>query len=150
MRLWHKDLLINHVLPKQQLSGQWRECILILKALSEKGTPNHILVNRVTEYEMKEFIQYCSLVSQELKRTGRQITSVTKSKIKAFCDQFNISVEDVVPNEELYKNWHNDIYLRECLYNLEEKFICGGISVQEWQGIYELYHDRFDLVKTRG
>ena len=56
MRLWHKDLLINHALPKQQLVGQWRECILILKALADDKTPNHILVNKVLNYDKKEFV----------------------------------------------------------------------------------------------
>lgn len=150
MRLWHKDLLINHALPRQQLLGQWRECILILKSLTEKGTPNHILVNKVTFYDKKEFVQYCSLVSQELKRIGYRMTEATKNKIKIFCDKYEIDVEDVVSNEELYKDWHNDIYLRQCLYNLEEKFMCGGIPKTEWENIYNLYHERFELVQNRG
>ena len=47
MRLWHKDLI--PVLPRQQLIGQWRECCLIAKQISEKGTPNHILVNKIMD-----------------------------------------------------------------------------------------------------
>ena len=36
-------------------------------------------------------------------------------------------------------------YLRECLYNLEEKAICGGISKAEWKLIYEKYKNNFEL-----
>ena len=74
----------------------------------------------------------------------------TKNKIKLFCEKNNISLEDSIPNEELFKGWHNDIYLRQCLYNLEEKFLCGGISKVEWQNIYDLYHDRFELAENKG
>jgi hypothetical protein len=43
--------------------------------------------------------------------------------------------------EQIFPDWHNDIYLRECLYNLEEKFRAGGIPVDEWQRIYDRFKD---------
>ena len=45
MRLWHKDLI--PVLPRQQLLGQWRECCLIAKSISEKGTPNTYIASTI-------------------------------------------------------------------------------------------------------
>ena len=39
----------------------------------------------------------------------------------------------------------NDTYLRECLYNLEEKAICKGMSKEEWQKIYDKFKDFTDL-----
>ena len=48
MRLWHKDLI--SCLPRLQLIGQWRECCLIAKNIAEKGTPNHLLVNKIISY----------------------------------------------------------------------------------------------------
>ena len=57
MRLWHKDLI--QYLPDLQLKGQWRECALIADALAKNGTPNHLLVNRVTEYPLEDFWIYC-------------------------------------------------------------------------------------------
>ena len=47
-----------------------------------------------------------------------------------------------------FKEKMNDIYLRECLYNLEEKFISGGISKVEWQKIYDKYKDFIDLCEV--
>ena len=44
MRLWHKNLIC--CLPRQQLLSQWRELKCIVKYNKEKGTPNHILVNK--------------------------------------------------------------------------------------------------------
>ena len=33
---------------------------------------------------------------------------------------------------KLFKNWHNERYLCQCYYNLEEKYDCGGITFDEW------------------
>ena len=67
MRLWHKDLVSR--LPDKQLRGQWRECILIAKALKE-GNLNHIIVNRVKEYPLAHYIRYCQIVAAEMHRRG--------------------------------------------------------------------------------
>ena len=64
MRLWHKYLIT--VLPKQQLLGQWRECCLIAKNIAEKGTPNHLLVNKVIEYPIEHFFMICDSIYSEM------------------------------------------------------------------------------------
>ena len=64
MRLWHKDLI--SVLPRQQLLGQWRECCLIAKNIAEKGTPNHILVNKIMDYPIDYFIYYSEMIVTEM------------------------------------------------------------------------------------
>ena len=68
MRLWHYKLI--PYLPREQLVSQLRENVAIVKALYEKGTPNHILVNKVTDYSYDEFYSYCWLVLDELKKRG--------------------------------------------------------------------------------
>ena len=37
--------------------------------------------------------------------------------------------------EVIYEGWHNYRYLRQCLFNLQEKADCGGISNEEWNKI---------------
>ena len=132
MRLWHKELI--YVLPKQQLLSQWRECCSIAKRIAEKGTPNHILVNRVLEYPVDNFVQYTEKIIREFDNRGFKISEKAlenfRSNIEKGKHRFN--------NQRicgLFINWHNDIYLRECLYNLEEKYLCGGISGKEWNRI---------------
>lgn len=51
MRLWHKGLI--RVLPREQLVAQWRECSAIAGNIKLKGTPNHILVNKVLNFNTK-------------------------------------------------------------------------------------------------
>lgn len=51
----------------------------------------------------------------------------------------------IVPYKSVFDGWHDDIYLRECLYNLEEKARAGGIPADEWRKIYNAYGKQFDL-----
>ena len=44
--------------------------------------------------------------------------------------QFGDGVEN-----KIFKDWHNTRYLRQCLYNLQEKYDCGGIPKEEWDVI---------------
>ena len=56
MRIWHKSLI--PALPREQLVAQWRELSAIAGNLSTKGTPNHILVNKVLDYPRDHFVSY--------------------------------------------------------------------------------------------
>ena len=124
MRLWHKNLI--PVLPRQQLLGQWRECCLIAKNIATKGSPNHILVNRIMEYDRGHFWCYCMLVVNEMRRRKYDVDI---SKVKKW-----ISGEDmkIIPFSKIFDRWHNGRYYQQCFYNLEEKYDCGGITREEW------------------
>ena len=47
--------------------------------------------------------------------------------------------------DELFEKWHDERYLRECLFNLEEKAMCNGIPRNEWKVIYDKFGKEFDL-----
>ena len=133
MRLWHKKLI--PVLPRQQLVGQWRECCLIAKNIFENGNPNHILVNRIMDYSIEHFFRYACDISGEMKKRGYK------------CDfsKFIKYIKDaqyVVEEDELFYSWHDERYLRQCLYNLQEKFDCGGISLEEWKVIVDKFGEK--------
>lgn len=140
MRLWHKDLI--PVLPKQQLLGQWRECCLIAKNIAEKGTPNHLLVNRIMDYSIDHFWAYVEKVCMEMERRGYR------------CDFHRIEKYrpddlDLVPIKYLFADWHNIRYLYQCFYNLQEKYDCGGITEDEWGKIAAYMENKFldDYIK---
>lgn len=124
MRLWHKDLI--HVLPRQQLLSQWRECCCIARNIAINGTPNHILVNKVLEYPLTHFYQYTKLVEEEMNARGYKCDF---SKFDKYMSEFKNS--DIAV-EELFYFWHNRRYYVQCYHNLEEKYDCGGISIDEW------------------
>ena len=130
MRLWHWKLI--PVLPKDQLLGQWRECCLIMKNISENGTPNHILVNPIMDYPMDHFYCYAAMVHDEMERRGY------RSDWLKFNQWMMNGTFNQVSGWRMFQNWHNHRYLVQCLANLEEKHDRGGISDQEWNKIKQL------------
>jgi len=132
MRLWHKDLIC--VLPREQLVAQWRECSAIAGNILTKGTPNHILVNKIMDYPMDHFITYAAAVRAEMtNRSYRTMDSVWNKIIKVANGNYNI-----LSLEEIYPEWMNNEYLAICYYNLKEKYMCGGIKENDFKHIDDL------------
>lgn len=135
MRLWHYKLLNG--LPKNQLVSQLRECVAISKSIYEKGTPNHILVNKIMNYDLEEFRIYCNMVIYEMVcERGYNVSEKTISKLEKYID-FNI--DSACLNDVIFKDWHNNKYLNQCYNNLEEKYDCGGINKEEWNVLKEQF-----------
>ena len=129
MRLWSKQLI--HVLPRQQLVAQWRECSSIAGNIIAKGTPNHILVNKIVDYPIDHFITYAELVRNEMtSREYRTMDSVW-NKITSLAIGPDNSWY-IVDFDDLYSNWMDNTYLTICYWNLYEKYNCGGITEEEW------------------
>ena len=40
-----------------------------------------------------------------------------------------------IKTDKMFEGWHDDRYLMQCYYNLQEKFDCGGIIFDEWKMI---------------
>lgn len=137
MRLWHKDLI--PVLPRQQLLGQWRECCLIAKNIAENGTPNHLLVNKVMDYPIEHFWSYAGKVAIEMQKRGYKYDLAKFSK---YFEDASVCWEHIPFEYELFMTWHNERYLMQCYYNLQEKYDCGGITDDEWMLIDQFVKSR--------
>lgn len=136
MRLWHKDLIT--ALPREQLVAQWRELSAIAGNLNTKGTPNHILVNKVCDYPRDHFISYAFWVRQETTRRGYRTMDSVWNKI--YCTRETDYGEiEILPVEDLFPGWHNDRYLEQCYFNLEEKYDCGGVAQEWFEKIQNIY-----------
>lgn len=132
MRLWHKDLI--QILPKNQLLSQWRECCCIARNIAINGHPNHILVNKIMDYDIAHFYSYTKLVYLEMRRRGYKVdANCFKKWVGDFW--FWWSGHYVVDKAHIFEGWHNDRYLTQCYFNLQEKYDCGGISEEEWSKI---------------
>jgi uncharacterized protein (TIGR02328 family) len=143
MRLWSYQLL--PYLPRLQLVSQWRECCCIAKSITEKGTPNHILVNKIMDYPIDHFMTYCNLVAKEMYNRGYKCDTLRLTKwTNRLARKYTL-----VSSNDLFSEWHNDIYLRQSLYNLEEKALCQGIPADEWQRIYDRFKDFTPLQEVR-
>lgn len=124
MRLWHKNLV--EVLPDKMLVAQWRELSAIVGSINKNGTPNHRLVNVVLDYDLSHFAAYADLIYKEMIKRKMNPTKGVYDKI------FNYTGNKKVSFDDLYNNWHNERYFRQCYYNLEEKFDRGIVSQEEW------------------
>ena len=118
MRLWHTSLI--PVLPREQLVAQWRELSAIAGKIQLNGTPNHVLVNFVMDYDFDHFISYAYYIRQEMTARKYRTMNNVWDKIVSLKPNWTL-----LPLEEVYKNKMNDFYLTVCYYNLYEKFDCG-------------------------
>lgn len=135
MRLW--DYRLIPVLDNKHLVALWRECIAI-KRQWEKGTLKHRLVSYVMDYPRSCFFRYVEKVRDEM--CDRHINFQNKywEEIMKFCNDDNSKDYSIYPE-------HNDRYLLQCLYNLEEKATRGIISKDEWKKIYNKFKDFTEL-----
>ena len=146
MRLWHRDMI--PYLPKQQLLGQWRELCCIAGLLATDHTPNHILVNPVIDYPPEHFEAFCNLVIVEMHKRKYDVGDVALHQLQDHIRAWRLYLKEEIPfdyvdrhwnmdlDEPIYFDWHTNRYLKQCYYNLEEKYDRGGIPDDEWMRIF--------------
>lgn len=146
MRLWHYELL--PYLPDLQFKGQLRELVAIMHDIRDKGVTNHILINRVADYDRIELYDYFCLYADIYYARYRKRLS-----LKYFQEFFNFVFEDdsqatdrkSAEPEPLFKGWHTKEYLRMNMANLAEKHIYGisksRITDEEWQRLLDGYEE---------
>lgn len=102
---------------------------MIARELKERGTPNHLLVNKVAEYSIDHFYSYCVSVWGEMQKRGFPTTFQSSKRIE------NLNGNIISPSV-IFEGWHNKEYLRVCMANLYEKHVFGvgssRISDKEW------------------
>lgn len=129
MRIWHIDLI--SVLPREQLISSWRELSAIAGSIQKNGTPNHILVNFVLDYDFDHFISYAAEIRSEMTKRGYRTMDAVWNKIASLKPDWN-----QLSHNEIYKEKMNFEYLEICYWNLREKYLCGNISQNDWNKIY--------------
>ncbi len=137
MRLWSKQLIAY--LPSKQLIAQWREIIAIIGNIKKYEFPNHILVNKIMYYPLNHFSSYSKLITDEMNKRGYNLNNEKINYVYEFCGKPNIEFNNI------YINWHDDNYMKICIYNLYEKYICGGIKNDEWDIIMKKYKNLLNI-----
>ena len=136
MRLWHKDLI--PVLPRKQLLAQWRECCAIAGKIAKTGSPNHMLVNKITDYPQIHFIEYTNRILNEMKRRHYKVSEASYLRFVENLKQgYKHFFHGIMIDKNVYPEWMNERYLRQCYYNLQEKYDCGGITNEEWKKVIQ-------------
>ena len=139
MRLWHYALL--PYLPELQFKGQLREIVLVMHQWRDDGKTNHLLINKVMEYEKIHlctyFEEYCYQYYQ------RYVKDVNRKIIKEFCDFCEQVFAPIDGCQDIFQGWHNKEYLRVCMANLYEKHRFGigksRITDEEWNRLCDGY-----------
>lgn len=169
MRLWPYQML--DTLPSRHLLSQWRECLAIGGMLGA-NTLNHATVNRVKDYPIEHFYAYCDLVRKEFLRRGYTIGTNTLEKLEndikypvkdvdnslewnnvnyeIFEDyskpvnKMGFKIIKIGDNEEfLFENFHNERYLKQCLYMFEEKYDCDMLYEEDWNAMSKKFKNLF-------
>lgn len=130
MRLWHTSLI--EVLPREHLVAQWRELSAIAGKIKLNGTPNHVLVNFVMDYDFDHFISYAYYIRQEMNARKYRTMNSVWDKIVSLKPNWTL-----LPLEEVYKYKMSEFYLTICYYNLYEKYDCG--MFEDFDGIEKVY-----------
>ena len=133
MRLWHYRLL--PYLPDAQFKGQLRELVAIMRDWRDKGSTNHLLINRIMEYSKHHLVQYFILYeSLYHQRYGKWLTE--------HWQEFK-EIKYIPDNKAFLEGWHDKEYLRVCMANLYEKHFFGigksRITGEEWQRLVDGY-----------
>lgn len=137
MRLWHYKLI--PFLPNKQLIGQWSELNSIFKE-----QPKHILINYIYECRKDDLILYARLVLAE-KRKRHLKTLFLDKFLNYFYENREKgdyrSIEGILNSDSLHQDidakfieenaspkflqYQNNRYLRQCFFNLQEKYDRG-------------------------
>ena len=112
MRLWHYKLI--PFLPKSQLLAQWRELNSIFKKQDR-----HILINYIYKYPKEHLYSYSVMVINEMKNRNYNIKSLSN-----FHNYFGKPVSKYYLLEP-FPAHHDNRYLKQCFYNLQEKYDRG-------------------------
>jgi uncharacterized protein (TIGR02328 family) len=141
MRIWSWQLL--PYLPDAQFKGQLRELVAIMHDWRDKGTTNHLLINRVMEYPKSHLsIYYARYIKEYKERRPYKFFEKTNGEFMSFGDigfGMFVNCEEFEP----FNEWHNKEYLRVCMANLYEKHFFGvgksRITDEEWQRLLDGY-----------
>lgn len=123
MRIWHKDLI--GYLPKQQLQGQWKELYAIVGEMEKYGelkrSRGYLLVTPLNKVSKHELVRYVVMLSYLGISTADKLTTLVQ-RILAL-DWKGVG---------LMEDWHTQDYLKQCFYNLQEKYMCRGFGESEY------------------
>ena len=118
MRLWHEQII--HLLPKNQLLGQHRECC----ALRGNGwNKKHKTVDYVFTYSPYNLFIYHSKIMDEMEKRGYRVSTEWRDKnYRGKKAESYSNLEETNISSPIYKE-HNNEYLLECIENLAGKGI---------------------------
>lgn len=84
------------------------------------------------DYDRSSFYRYVESVRDELCDRDIKFQNKYFDEIRQFCKENDNMMYELYPE-------HNDRYLTQCLYNLQEKADRGIVSKEDWKRIEERF-----------
>ena len=151
MRIWSWQLL--PYLSEAQFKGQLRELVLVMRTWRDTGKTNHLLINRVMQYDKKHLTSYFLRYREEYRKIYHK--EIDRGIVWEFLEfanykkdedyKFSISTNEIISIrlvKDIFPDWHNKEYLRICMSNLLEKHRGIGksrITDEEWARLCDGY-----------
>ena len=82
---------------------------------------------------MDNFRTYCNMVLKEMLVLGYNVSEESIHKLEDYIGFVVNSNCDT----KIFIGWHNTRYMKQCVYNLQEKYDCGGIDEEDWERLVE-------------
>jgi hypothetical protein len=101
-------------------------------------------------YPIEHFCLYSAYVIDEMVKRGYNIR---EESVRRFFECLTNEKKTSLTFDEMFKGWHNERYLIQCLLNLQEKYDCGGITEEEWKIINDdnwMYLDDDIIINNLG
>jgi uncharacterized protein (TIGR02328 family) len=127
--MWHYRLI--QYLPNSLIIQQFRDLSIIINQILNDGKPKSPVVEPVMQYPWHEFYEYCGMVLSEMHERNLDIT-IPETRLLGKLENARDAFNDTPPTELIFFGWHNDRYLNQCLYMLEELYDVGVISQKDW------------------
>ncbi|MDO5558989.1 MAG: pyrimidine dimer DNA glycosylase/endonuclease V [Oscillospiraceae bacterium] len=128
MRLWSWQLL--PYLPDLQLRGQLMELVGLMHEWRDKGTTNHLVVNKVMEYPKSELSGYFKYYKDIMRRRYG-------NNLDKYIAEFRDFSGPAHHKDSFFDGWHDREYMRVCMANLYEKYRFGvgksRITQEQWE-----------------
>lgn len=81
-------------------------------------------------YPLSDLNKYCNIVLVEMLKRSYNVTSQSIYKLEDYID-FTVDSDEQFSHP--FNGWHNERYIIQCFYNLQEKYDNSGISEDEWK-----------------
>ena len=90
------------------------------------------------DYPEWHFYHYARFVFLEMRKHGYKCDFDKFDRHTAGAAVIHVN-HYYVDKTEIFPEWHNKRYLKQCYYNLQEKYDCDGITIDEWSEIHKYY-----------
>ncbi len=138
MRIWHKDLI--GVLPDNYLFAQWRTLNTIKRTILKGKEVEDKIVSVALDYDTLHLMTYSNLVKNEIEKRKHVISTKLHKEFYQWCiKNSHTGLAYEIEYDRLFKDWHNDRYLKQCYYTMQELYDRDCITKEEW--------DKFKVVK---